>query len=101
MTEILPQCVEYVEVDGEFRPSALPQGVQRHVLIFQDESICYQNDTQASVWTEAGEAAPKKKCLGSGAMIAGFVCECHGFMHTGDRQSFVLFEYGKNREGYW
>lgn len=73
---------------------------KRVIIIVHDESTVYANDFKKVVWNEEGLKQIRPKSCGKSIMISAFCCECHGII-CGDQKSYVLFEAGKSRQGYW
>ncbi|KAL5477557.1 hypothetical protein EMCRGX_G024368 [Ephydatia muelleri] len=73
------------------------------IFVFHDESIFTTKDGQK--WPkDTPSIAPKGN--GSGIMVSDFIEEKDGFLRVIDEagnvnEARVLFEYGKNHEGYW
>ena len=71
------------------------------VFITHDESTFYCCEGKKVMWMENGKMKILSKTNGTSMMVSGFVCSCHGFMRNASKQSFQLFEAGKNREGWF
>lgn len=57
-----------------------PRG-SRHVLVTDDETYFYANDSKRAIWLEQGETVLRKKCQGRAVMVSAFACSCHGLFH--------------------
>ncbi len=108
-------CQRMVQYEGnlmenEIQPQ-LQEGQKKCVLIAQDESTVYANDSGRTVWiNEDDNRQLDPKAQGDSLMISGFMCSCHGFIcHdvvqpdgvTICKQTYRVFCAGKNREDYW
>lgn len=99
------------------------------ILIFQDEAIYKAFDASRRYWQDEDGSDLRKKGEGPGIMVSGFINEEEGFMSLSKEEfemlqlsrqelgkppakyfteyngrfypSIHLFEYGKDREGYW
>ncbi len=85
------------------------------IFWFHDESTFNANDDQPMMWKDATMQVIKPKGRGSGIMVSDFIEERDGYLALSDsmfqaisevdpsvpQSARVLFEYGKNRDGYW
>ena len=99
------------------------------ILVFQDEAIYRAYDSSKKFWHEVRGGGIKKKGEGPGVMVSGFLIEELGFLSLSAEEfeafkqkqlregkpeptfyttyqgrfypSLYLFEFGKNRDGYW
>jgi hypothetical protein len=123
MNDLLPRTMQYENnpggLDGELVP-VLPQllpvpallGLPERevVLVFHDESTFYAMEGTSKVWASEGSALPRPKHKGASVMVSGFITQ-DGFFHATDEMrsrdptlpphSYVFFEPGKQREGWW
>jgi transposase len=105
----LPRMLEYErrmeDYTGEDMSTViapeLREGEKRVVLITHDESTFYCCEGKPMLWMENGKNKLLPKTKGTSIMASGFVCPCHGMFRDDTRQSFQLFEAGKNREGWF
>ncbi|KAF8601597.1 hypothetical protein BDV93DRAFT_445445, partial [Ceratobasidium sp. AG-I] len=81
-----------------------PNGVRPAVIWTHDESIYRQNDQPQLIWNSPEPSnIPQPKGEGRTIMVADFVSQERGFLtsHNGEASARILFEVGKNREGYF
>lgn len=119
------QNVEFNGMGGDLLPN-----VEKPVIIYShDESTYNVNESEEHFWGDSGMTGRAKKSQGCGIMVSDFVCENGtGYLAFSDTQyesykvehlkrnspeligpkecllpqsARVLFEYGKNRDGYW
>ena len=102
--DFLPRMKEYethfVTYDSNGN-DILPEGDLVYVLITHDECTVYCNEQKSHYWTANGKKIMKNKSKGVSVMVSGFACPCHGFMQSNGRSSYLLFEAGKHREGWF
>jgi hypothetical protein len=83
----------------------LLEGQKRVVIIVQDESIFYTNDSILLAWLVVNETYIKPKSTGQSQHVSAFTCDCHGFMKAlinGQlKTSYKIITPGKNSDGYW
>ena len=83
----------------------LMNGQKRVVIIVQDESIFYTNDSILLAWLVVNETYIKPKSTGQSQHVSAFTCDCHGFMKAlinGQwKTSYKIITPGKNSDGYW
>lgn len=104
----LPQMMAYaermVQYEGEdMNTEVQPENLQEPEVVFitHDESTFYANDGAPCIWMEGRKRHLKPKTNGLSIMISGFMCPCHGFMEHNGIKSYLLFEAGKNRDGWF
>ncbi|KAG2216059.1 hypothetical protein INT45_012960 [Circinella minor] len=90
---------EYTD-DTIIEPKLEP-GQQELVLVTQDESTFYVNDSKRDMWLKQDENLLRKKNPGMSIMVSEFQCVCHGTMHIKGWMSRKTFCAGQNRDGYW
>ena len=91
-----------------------PPALQRLLIpLAHDECTFYSKDGKRRSRVIKGTAAPMHKGKGKSLMVSGFICPCHGFFciehapnpaahpELAGAKSYVLFEAGKGREGWW
>lgn len=93
------------------------------IMVDQDECIYKSGDVQKNYWGEPGHVPTQAKTEGAGFMVSGYSMWGDGFVTLTEQQrrdigieklkyftwnegdglwySYHLFDYGKNREGYW
>ena len=81
MGEFCRRCNVYSgDLMDEVTPPVLIEGQKRVVIIVQDESIFYTNDSILLSWLVVNETYIKPKSNGQSQHVSAFTCECHGFM---------------------
>jgi len=113
MEELEPLMVEYDD-DLQPLPFNIPLGQQQHILVTHDESTFNANDDLKYGWGPKREQPLRKKGRGAGLMISKFLLDTVGRLvvpeeqysrmvskPTFPREACIIFEFGKNRDGYW
>jgi len=82
-SELCSRCNVYSgDSMDEVTPPVLTEGQKRVVIIVQDESIFYTNDSILLSWLVVDETYIKPKSNGQSQHVSAFTCECHGFMKS-------------------
>ena len=117
---------EYPEVNGRrmqgMRHVLTDYNKPPVIIVDQDECIFKSGDMERRYWAEPGKVPSMAKTEGSGFMVSGYGMWGLGFVTlTAEEKeacnidlkhwtwseddklwySYHIFEYGKNREGYW
>ena len=79
----------------------LPEGQQQIVMVTQDESTFYSNESPTNLWLLNNENPIRNKSPGGSIMVSEFQCPCHGTMRIKNWKSRKFFFAGSNRDGYW
>ena len=82
-------------------PPILPEGQKQVVMVTQDESTFYSNESPANLWLLKDENPIRNKSPGRSIMVSEFQCPCHGTMRIKNWKSRKLFFAGTNRDEYW
>ena len=93
----------------------LATNYENTIFWFHDESTFNANDDQTSMWKDDTMQVIKPKGRGAGLMVSDFIEERDGYLALSDdlhkmmsqteptlpQSGREIFEYGKNKEGYW
>jgi len=78
----------------------LESNEKKLILVVHDESIFQANDVSKG-WVEEGKTILRKKGEGRSLMVSDMYCECHGRLQDEFGETRVLWNVGKNYDGYW
>lgn len=101
--------IQQWDKDDQPCPLTLPlqsdgQPAPRVIIWTHDESTFYAYDRRLIRWVHKTEkAVPRTKGDGASLMVADFVSAEYGWLRSpdGKESAQVLFEVGKNRDGYF
>ena len=112
---LLPSNAPNEEAKELVKDVELKTNWENTIFWFHDESTFNANDDEVTMWKDDTMQVIKPKGRGAGLMVSDFIEERDGYLALSDsmhttlsqgnptlkQSARVIFEYGKNKEGYW